>query len=322
MEPLISILIATKGRLSQLERLLEGLSELEERESIPHEIIVANNAPDEVLAGAVTDLVKRYAEREPERWHQVRESTPGKSRALNTAMPMTKGEILAFLDDDVNVTPSWLRVTRDFFLRYSFEVKQGAILIPPAVQSDETFLRLLNRYRTICYYKKPGADVIEIDSLNAANFALKRELLARTGLFDERIGPGQSGTSMDVEFGERVLRVGGRIGHEPRSIVYHDVDWSRLTEDYFRRRHEMQGRSRLIYKDSSMLSIVSNLIRAIAGFGWYSAFANERKKYRAKGRYFHYRAMLEEKLCQLRHSRWYPMHVSVPRQPSRRPQQP
>jgi hypothetical protein len=78
----------------------------------------------------------------------------------------------------------------------------------------------------------------------------------------------------------------------------------------------MQGRSRLIYKDSSALAIVANLIRAIAGFGWYSAFANERKQYRAKGRYFHYRAMLQEKLRLLRRSRWQPMPVEVARQPS------
>jgi glycosyltransferase involved in cell wall biosynthesis len=321
MEPLISVLIATKGRLGQLERLLEGLSRLEARDEIAHEIIVANNAPSEALAGAVQDLVKRYAQVEPGRWQHLREPSPGKSRALNRALASAQGRILAFLDDDVEVTPPWLRVTRDFFLRYSFDVKQGAILIPPGLQSNDTFLRLLNRYRTICYYRKPGADVIEIDSLNAANFALKRELLARTGLFDERIGPGRSGTSMDVEFGERVLRTGGRIGHEPRSIVYHEADWSRLTEDYFRQRHEMQGRSRLIYKESSVVSIVVNLIRAVVGFAWYCAFANERKKYRAKGRCFHYRAMLEEKL-RLFHSSRRPLSVKVPPRPSHRPQRP
>lgn len=101
---------------------------------------------------------------------------------------------------------------------------------------------------------------------------------------------------MDVEFGRRVLRSGGRIGYEPRSVVYHQVDWSRLTEEYFRLRHEMQGRSRLIYKQTSMLSICSDLARSALTFCWYAAMGDERKKYRAKGRYFHYRAMLREKV--------------------------
>jgi len=294
MQPLISILIPTQGRLPQLGRLLDGLARMEDRERIPHEIIIANNARDENTTKAVEELVGAYSAREPDLWLHARESVPGKSRALNGIVPLARGNILGFLDDDVEVAPSWLRVTRRFFDEHSYDVKQGSILIPPAMQQDRRFLDLLNRYRTICYYQKPGLEVRQIPSLNGANMAFRRELLERTGLFDERVGPGASGTSMDVEFGERVLRLGGRIGYEPRSIVYHDVDWSRLTEDYFRRRHEMQGRSRLIYKESTLFSVLPNLFRAALGLGLYSMLRNERKKYRAKGRVYHYRAMLEE----------------------------
>ncbi|MBI1993588.1 MAG: hypothetical protein HYS67_04085 [Deltaproteobacteria bacterium] len=38
-----------------------------------------------------------------------------------------------------------------------------------------------------------------------------------------------------------------------------------------------------------------NLLRSIWTFGWFSLIGNERRKYRAKGRYYHYRAMLLEK---------------------------
>src|SRR5438093_13005879 len=118
-------------------------------------------------------------------------------------------------------------------------------------------------------------EVREIDSVNAANIAVRRKLFSRTGLFDERIGPGQSGTSMDVEFGERVLKVGGHIGYEPRSLVYHNVDWSRLAEHYFRLRHEMQGRTRVIYKERTLLTIVPNCLRAMLILGWYYMLNHE-----------------------------------------------
>lgn len=292
MEPSISILIPTQGRVPQLARLLDGLAHLAEKDRIPHEIIVANNSRDETNATAVENMMRGYAGREPGRWLHVREPLPGKSRVLNKVIPLASASILAFLDDDVEVAPSWLEVTSRFFREHSYDVMQGSILIPPAMQGNEEFLALLERYRTICYYQKPGLEVREIVSLNAANFAIRRELLSRTGLFDERIGPGASGTSMDVEFGERVLRVGGRIGYEPKSIVYHDVDWERLTERYFRQRHALQGRSRLLYKESGILSVFGNLLRALMGFGFYSLLRNERKKYRSKGRVFHYSAML------------------------------
>ena len=296
MTPQVSILIPTQGRIHELRELLSSLAQMESRDRIAHEIIVANNAPDELVAEAVERLVDERRAREPERWRHVRERLPGKSRALNKIIPLAKGQILGFVDDDVTVERSWLRVTAEFFARHSYELKQGSILIPPELSSDVKLHTLLNRYRTICYYQKPGPQVREIRSLNGANMALRREFLQNCGLFDERIGPGQSGTSMDVEFGERVMRLGGRIGYEPRSIVYHQVDWSRLSESYFRQRHEMQGHSRLIYKQSSALSIAANLMRAILEFGVYSVAHNERKKYRAKGRIYHYRAMAHDKI--------------------------
>jgi glycosyltransferase involved in cell wall biosynthesis len=303
MEIAISILIPTKGRLEDLERLLGGLEHLEDREQISHEIIVVNNAPDDATAEVVKSLTEKYSQRDTDRWRHVREPIPGKSRALNRAIPGARGSILGFLDDDVEVSPSWLRATYDFFQRHRFDVKQGAILIPPAMRENQEFLKLLNRFRTICYYGNPEGEVKEIRSLNAANIAVRRDLFAKTGLFDERIGPGESGTSMDVEFGERVLRAGGRIGYEPKSVVYHNVDWGRLTEEYFRWRHEVQGRSRLIYKESSIFSILPNLVRSMVTFCWYSLRGVERNKYRAKGRYFHYRAMLKDKFSELRRAR-------------------
>ena len=297
MTPQVSILIPTQGRITELRALLSSLAHMEARDSIAHEIIVANNAADEVAAEKVERLVEEQRGREPERWRHIREPLSGKSRALNKIIPLAQGKILGFVDDDVTVERSWLRVTAEFFARHSYEIKQGSILIPPEFSDDEKFHALLNRYRTICYYQKPGPQVREIRSLNGANMALRRDFLQNCGLFDERIGPGQSGTSMDVEFGERVMRLGGRIGYEPRSIVYHQVDWSRLTETYFRQRHEMQGRSRLIYKQCSAFSIAANLVRAMFEFGVYTVAHNERKTYRAKGRIYHYRAMAHDKIC-------------------------
>lgn len=296
MTPRVSILIPTQGRLRELRELVSSLAQMEARESIAHEIIVANNAPDALAAGEVEKLIDEQRAREPERWRHIREPLPGKSRALNKIIPLAKGEILGFVDDDVTVQRSWLRVTAEFFARHSYDIKQGSILIPPEFAGDKKLRTLLNRYRTICYYQKPGLQVREIRSLNGANMALRRDYLQTCGLFDERIGPGQSGTSMDVEFGERVMRLGGRIGYEPRSIVYHQVDWSRLSESYFRQRHEMQGHSRLIYKQSSAFSIAANLMRAVLEFGVYAVAHNERKKYRAKGRIYHYRAMAHDKI--------------------------
>ena len=67
----------------------------------------------------------------------MREPIPGKSRALNRLVPLAKANVLAFLDDDVEVAPEWLRITWQFFGDYSYDVMQGSILIPPSMQNDQ-----------------------------------------------------------------------------------------------------------------------------------------------------------------------------------------
>jgi GT2 family glycosyltransferase len=163
------------------------------------------------------------------------------------------------------------------------------------MEGDQAFLRAQQKFRTINFVKYPP-DLREINTLTGANMAMRREVFSRVGLFNEELGPGRSGISEDVEFAQRLIRTGGRIGYEPAAGVYHKVDWNRLTEEFFRARHEQQGRSRFLYKKPSIASIVPNLVRAIWTLGWYSVMNNERKKYRAKGRVYHYRAMLHEKI--------------------------
>ena len=296
MDTSISIIIATAGRVESLRRLLESLHRVEGCDPIGCEIVVANNAADEAGAQAVKELVSEYAQRGRYHCWQVREPLPGKCRAQNRAIPLARGSILAFLDDDVEITPRWLQGILDFFASFPHEVMQGSILMRDEDRKDPQLLKALERYRTIDfidYDYLPGTD---IRTLTGGNIAVRHEVFKRVGLFDERLGPGRGGYSEDVEFAKRLLKAGLRIGYEPRVSVYNELAPSRLTEESFRIRHERQGRSRLVQKNSSVFTIIPNLMRSVWTFGWYLLLKNERKKYRAKGRYFHYRAMLLEKI--------------------------
>lgn len=302
MDLSVSIVIATKGRLDGLQRLFASFLRTPDWQEIRPEVIIGNNADDPSLARSVQGLIEAF-NREVGDVHHLREANPAQSRAKcrtqNLAIGQARGDVVAFIDDDVEVTPQWLRAVHDFFKEGAFEVMQGPILIPPEMQNDQKFLENYHRYRTIPFVQY-RSELKEIGTLTGANMAMRRELFSRVGLFDERLGPGRSGISEDVEFAERIIRHGVGIGYEPKAAVYHEGDWSRLTEEFFRFRHEQQGRSRLIYKRSSLLSIVPNLLRSVWTFGWYSLTGPERKKYRAKGRYYHYRAMLLDKTRKFR----------------------
>ncbi len=291
----VSVIIATSGRVEKVRRLLDGLSRLSGSARINHEIIVANNASDEAAAKAVEDLVKEYSRQEGDRCRQVREPIPGKCRAQNKAILAANGLILAFLDDDLEVTPGWLESIASFFAACPHDVMQGSVLMHPRDREDADLQKALKRYRTVDFIDYGYPSGTDIKTLTGGNIAVKREVFEEVGPFDERLGPGGYGISEDVEFAKRVLRAGRRIGYEPKAAVYNELDPSRLTEEFFRLRHEQQGRSRLAYKGNSIPTIIPNLMRSIWTYCWFALTGNERRKYRAKGRYYHYKAMLLEK---------------------------
>jgi cellulose synthase/poly-beta-1,6-N-acetylglucosamine synthase-like glycosyltransferase len=295
MDTPVSIITATVGRLDQIDRLLNSLSQLNGYDEIKPEIIIANNAPDENQAKLVEALVVKFARRLKYPCRHVREPIPGKCRAQNRAIPLASGALLVFLDDDVEVTPDWLRAIVTFFQEFPHDVMQGSVFMRDQDRNDPQILKDLNRYRTIDYIDYGAPPGSELFTLTGGNMAIRKSVFDKVGLFNEKLGPGQAGISEDVEFAKRVVAAGLKIGYEPRAAVYNEMDRSRLSEREFRRRHEAQGRSRLAYKRQSLVRIVANLWRSIVTFAWFFLIGNERRKYRAKGRYFHYRAMFIEK---------------------------
>ena len=129
MDRFLSIIIATSGRVDKLGRLLQGLSRVDGREKNQHEVVIANNSSDEPTAREVGELVNSFSSKDGGRYWQVREPVPGKCRAQNRAIGAAKGTILAFLDDDLEVTPGWLQSIADFFAGYPHDVMQGSILM-------------------------------------------------------------------------------------------------------------------------------------------------------------------------------------------------
>ena len=256
---------------------------------IKPEIIVSDNCSKDQTWLSLQKIAADY----PVPIISLQAISPGKSSALNEAIAVAKGDVLAFLDDDVVVEPAWLVALESHFGQFSHLAVQGAILLPPRDSADPEILRLIDRYRTVRQVDFDGTN--ETHSLNGANIAVRREVFDKVGKFDIRLGPGASGTSEDVEFAQRIRQAGIKIGYVKRAVVYHHVDRSRLTEAYFRSIHRRQGASRLLFKRQSAGRIIFDLGRVSAQYGFYSLFGSERNRYRSKGRVYHYLGMLESK---------------------------
>ena len=286
-----SIIIPTRNRARIVHKLLDSIKELDGLDKFQPQIIVGdNNSQDETWT-----LLNRIAKSFPLPLTFLKVQRPGKSAVMNEASRIARGDVLAFLDDDVIVQANWLCAVQQFFQEKDYQAAQGVIRIRPPRAENLEIHTLINRYRTIPNIDF-GPQIEHFHSLNGANFAVSRQALDTVGPFDERLGPGASGTSEDVEFARRLRRKGFRIGYMREAIVYHGVDPIRLTEDYFKIHHKQQGHSRVLMDDKGIGRIFFDLGRATAQFAFYSLGRSERDRYRSKGRIYHYLGMLETKL--------------------------
>jgi len=287
----LTIIIPTKNRAAMIQAALESMRELAGLQRIRPQIIIADNdSQDETW-----EVLQQAKETFPVRVTVMKGKRPGKSAVINDALRSAKGAMLAFLDDDVFPDPGWLEAIERFVLKGSHQAGQGRIRLPSPEREDPEVLRLLQRFRTIPNLNFDPATE-QVHSLNGANFVISRAALERVGLFDERLGPGASGTSEDVELARRLARARITIGYIPEAVAYHRIDRSRLTEKYFKALHKKQGQSRLVFKDRSVAHILCDLCHRTLQYGIYSLVAQERRRYRSKGRIYHYIGMLETKL--------------------------
>jgi len=285
-----TIIIPTKDRREMLSHLLDSIQQLTAIDRIVPEIIVAdNNSRDDTYA-----YLTRIAGSFPTPIRFLRVLRGGKSAAINDAALLSTGNVLAFLDDDVVVDKTWLTSVETFFNTSGYGAAQGTVRLQSPAGDDPEVQRLNQRYRTIPIVDHDSS-LKEVRSLNGSNFFVRRDAFDRIGGFDERLGPGASGTSEDVEFASRLAQWGIAIGLAPNAVVYHHVDWDRLTDEYFIKRHWQQGRSRLLISDRSRVQIGLNLVRANAQYVYYTLIGKERKRYRSKGRIYHYLGMIDAK---------------------------
>lgn len=285
-----TIIIPTKDRSHVLSELLESIKRLDAIERILPEIIVADNDSRDNTYEHVNAKARRF----PTTMRALKVARPGKSAAINDAVHAATGNVLAFLDDDVVVDKTWLTSVEEFFQGGKYHVGQGIIRLQSPARDDPEVQKLVQRYRTIPKLEY-DPKLAEVRSLNGANFFVAREVFDRVGGFDERLGPGASGTSEDVEFAHRLARSGIGIGYVSKAVVYHQVDRRRLTDEYFKQSHLRQGRSRFLIRNRSTAAIRLDLVRAFAGYVYYTLLGKERNRYRSKGRIYHYLGMIDAK---------------------------
>lgn len=218
----LSVIVASYKRSDALELCLGDLAaQLTDR---PFEVILVLQAHP---AGAAEDYRKRFGDKLTLQIAEFDEGL-GTSRARNTGLWMAKGDIVAFLDDDVRLPSTWVGTMIGFYDDPKIGGVGGFVDHPghynPARNAAYRMLGLTsNRYRIDWggFNVGPASHPDEDQPaawLSGGNMSFRREAIQGVGGFDEALG---SFWHEDVDVTHRVGKSGWKIISSAKVAIDH-----------------------------------------------------------------------------------------------------
>jgi glucosyl-dolichyl phosphate glucuronosyltransferase len=228
----ITVILCTHNRDQSLRKALESVAVSAMPESIEWEVLVVdNNSNDQTRA-----VVEEFSGKHPSRFRYLFEPQPGKSYALNSGIRAARGDVLAFMDDDVIVEPTWLQnVTAP--LRGGQWAGAGGRVLPQWISPPPRWVPLAGRnpLAVLALFDLGTESGPLAEPPFGTNMAFRRSIIEKYGGFRLDLGPrpGSEIRGEDTEFGRRLLQAGEHLWYEPSAVVIHPVQTHRLRQQYF-----------------------------------------------------------------------------------------
>jgi peptidoglycan/xylan/chitin deacetylase (PgdA/CDA1 family)/GT2 family glycosyltransferase len=225
-----SIVIPTYERRETVLRTVRALGQQEHED---FEVIVVDDGSTDGTAAALRSLDLRAA------LTVLEQGNHGAARARNVGAARSAGEILLFLDDDMQAHPSML-AEHERSHRAGAQLVLGDLPLHPAspanVLSDAVGRWAARRRERLAGDTAP----IALADLLSGQLSISHESFDRIGQFDVSFTRDGRYGGEDVDFGCRVLQAGLRVVFNPAAISYqyYDVD----PAEYLRRGYQA-GRS-------------------------------------------------------------------------------
>ena len=215
---LISVVLCTAGtRPKHLDSCFASLAQLDDDN---FEVVVVDNSAHPVVGAKqlVSSNVKL-----------VHEPSRGLDRARDRGIEESRGEIVAFIDDDCEVDPGWIKGLRASFADPVVQFVTGRVR--PASLEKESQLWFEKHFsfdrgpfpQRFTRFDNNGLSPLLMGALGTgANMAFRRSLLERVGAFDPALDMGTLvGGGGDLDIFARALDEGEVCEYAPDAVIFH-----------------------------------------------------------------------------------------------------
>lgn len=240
----ISVVIPTLNRPEPLRRALRSAIAQELPSGVRYEIVIIDNSTDANARDVVSDLVAQAKKsNSTAEIRYVSEPNPGLSNARNAGVAASRGDWIAFLDDDQEATPRWLKGFLIAIQNNPADAIFGPIDVEPEVKGQALGASKSLFYRH--YEMMSGGDLTHRSAYLGTNnsfFNVKR-------CFDNRVPFSAKLNSFGGEDSlllKELVTNGRRFAWAAEAKVTEFVPPHRLTRDYYIKRRFLSGQIRTL----------------------------------------------------------------------------
>ncbi len=285
----LEVLICTHNRAALLNNVLESLNQIARPSECKITICVIANACNDKTHSILQEYISVQVEKNclPLIWHEV--STPGKSHALNYAIPQLTGDLIAMIDDDHRISTKYFNVLCSAYNNYNkIDVFFGKIL-PDWNGQEPPWAHEKGKY---AIYPLPvprfdQGDIAfdytpDVPIPGGGNLALKRSVFKLVGEFSTQLGP--SGHDLaggeDNDYIKRALSMNMKLRYVPDMVQYHLVEPERFRMKYILTKSFQRSRSVVLINNDRDKKIPNYLWKKLLIYGFSALFSLSFKRTR------------------------------------------
>jgi glucosyl-dolichyl phosphate glucuronosyltransferase len=234
--PYLSVIICTYNRQKFIGACLQCLA----LQTLPKQywevLVVDNNSTDQSAT-----IIQNFISNDPELpFTYIFEGQQGLSFARNRGIAESRGDVLVYIDDDVEVTPEYLQVIKDFFETHPQIAGVGGRTLPKFSEGPPP--AWLNPYMTgitgtidkgLAIKKFVGKMKYPV----GCNMIYTKQVLQQAGGFNNQL----KARADDKYIFEKVSKISNEIWYVPQAFSLHNIDADRLTFTSFKRLYTKGG---------------------------------------------------------------------------------